>query len=70
VSRSEGEESSNVRYVPRKDIRRKSSLRRQFDDDGNTGIDLHISVSYRTLVFAFVTFDVIRHVTDTIAGVF
>lgn len=70
VSRSEVEDLSSDRSSSKKARRSWADLHRHDNTGDSSEIDLHISVSYKTLVFAFVTFDIIRSVINTIVGVF
>jgi hypothetical protein len=41
---------------------------RRDESDDSSEITVHIRVSYKTLVFAFVSFDVIRRLIDVVPG--
>jgi hypothetical protein len=71
VSRSEGSDPSSIRYVPEKHVSFKEYLSRHDDvNDSNAGIDVHIHVSYKTIVFALVSFSAITHIVDAISNLF
>jgi hypothetical protein len=68
VSRSEGSSSSKEEVLRKKTFLTKldeSLGEREFNE-----LNVHIKISYKTLVFAFVTFDFIRHLIDRINGLF
>lgn len=68
VSRSE--DSSDTKLTKSRKAISYTKSDEPHDEHEYNEVDVHIKISYKTLVFAFVTFDIIRHLIDRIAGLF